>query len=170
MITATQSAHEKERGPHPGKSEHHGLSRFLDAEKRGAAACQSAHATWEKIVGQDEAVQALVDLHQVFGGCLHSPGRRAGNLLFLGPTGSWKTRSVEAAAEIPFEDSRRLRAFARFLRRLITLCIESTDTRWRPLVGVLDRATLTLGDARSVDLSQTGIFLTSNWEAARSQM
>jgi len=59
-----------------------------------------------KFVGQDEAVQALVDIYQVFCAGLHSPGRPVGNLLFLGPTGSGKTRTVEAAAEILFGDSR----------------------------------------------------------------
>jgi hypothetical protein len=38
-----------------------------------------------KIVGQDEAVQAVVDLYQVFRAGLNSPGRPVGNLLFLGP-------------------------------------------------------------------------------------
>jgi ATP-dependent Clp protease ATP-binding subunit ClpB len=37
-------------------------------------------------VGQDEAVQAVVDLYQVFRAGLNSPGRPVGNLLFLGPT------------------------------------------------------------------------------------
>ena len=50
-----------------------------------------------KIVGQEEGVQALVDLYQVFCAGLNSPGRPVGNLLFLGPTGSvrrglWKRR------------------------------------------------------------------------------
>src|ERR1700681_4714391 len=57
-----------------------------------------------KIVGQDEGVQALVDLYQVFTAGLNSPGRPVGNLLFLGPTGSGKTRIVEAAAEVLFGD------------------------------------------------------------------
>src|ERR1700736_5210935 len=59
-----------------------------------------------KIVGQEEGVQALVDLYQVFCAGLNSPGRPVGNLLFLGPTGSGKTRIVEAAAEILFQDAR----------------------------------------------------------------
>ena len=33
---------------------------------------------------------------------------------------------------------------------------------WQLLLGMLDKATLTLGDNRRVDLSQTVIFLTSN--------
>src|SRR6516165_8445123 len=61
-----------------------------------------------KIVGQEEGVQALVDLYQVFCAGLNSPGRPVGNLLFLGPTGSGKTRIVEAAAEILFGDARQV--------------------------------------------------------------
>ena len=52
-----------------------------------------------KIVGQEEGIQSLVDMYQVFCAGLNSPGRPVGNLLFLGPTGSGKTRIVEAAAE-----------------------------------------------------------------------
>ena len=59
-----------------------------------------------KIVGQDEAVQAVVDLYQVFRAGLNSPGRPIGNLLFLGPTGAGKTRVVEATAEVLLGDSR----------------------------------------------------------------
>src|SRR5215472_463120 len=64
------------------------------------------HALRAKIVGQEQGVQALVDLYQVFRAGLNAPGRPVGNLLFLGPTGSGKTRIVEAAAEILFGDAR----------------------------------------------------------------
>ena len=86
MATTTQRAHEKE----------------LDTKKRSSASRQFEEALREKIVGQDEAVEALVELYQVFCAGLRSPGRPVGNLLFLGPTGSGKTRIVEAAAEILF--------------------------------------------------------------------
>src|SRR6202142_1808301 len=205
MVTATQSTHKKERGPHLGKEADQGLSRFLDAEKRSATACQFEHAMREKIVGQDEAVQALVDIYQVFCAGLHSPGRPVGNLLFLGPTGSGKTRTVEAAAEILFGDSRAvikvdcaefqhsheiakligsppgylghrethplitqeaLAASHRDHMKLSFLLFDeiekASDALWQLLLGVLDKATLTLGDNRKVDLSQTVIFLTSN--------
>ncbi len=59
-----------------------------------------------KIVRQEEAAQVMVDLYQVFCAGLNTPGRPVGSLLFLGPTGSGKTRNVEAAAEILFGDSR----------------------------------------------------------------
>jgi ATP-dependent Clp protease ATP-binding subunit ClpB len=205
MVTATQSTHKKERGPHLGKGADQGLSRFLDAEKRSATACQFERAMREKIVGQDEAVQALVDIYQVFCAGLHSPGRPVGNLLFLGPTGSGKTRTVEAAAEILFGDSRAVikvdcaefqhsheiakligsppgylghrethplitqEALAASHREHLKLSFllfdeieKASDSLWQLLLGMLDKATLTLGDNRKVDLSQTVIFLTSN--------
>src|ERR1700687_5908949 len=205
MLTATQSTHRKERGPHLGKGTDHGLSRFLYAEKRSTTACQFEHAMREKIVGQDEAVQALVDIYQVFCAGLHSPGRPVGNLLFLGPTGSGKTRTVEAAAEILFGDSRAVikvdcaefqhsheiakligsppgylghrethplitqEALAQYHKEDLKLSFllfdeieKASDSLWQLLLGMLDKATLTLGDNRKVDLSQTVIFLTSN--------
>src|SRR5260370_42280650 len=106
MVTATQSAHRRKPGPHLENSADHGLSRILDAKKRSSTACHFEEALRKKIIGQEQAVQALVDLYQVFRAGLHSPGRPVGNLLFLGPTGSGKTRTVEAAAEVFFGDSR----------------------------------------------------------------
>jgi ATP-dependent Clp protease ATP-binding subunit ClpB len=205
MMTATQSSLKKERSPQVGKGANQGLSRFLDAEKRSATACQFEHAMREKIIGQDEAVQALVDIYQVFCAGLHSPGRPVGNLLFLGPTGSGKTRTVEAAAEILFGDSRAVvkvdcaefqhsheiakligsppgylghrethplitqeslavshREHLKLSFLLFDEIEKASDALWQLLLGMLDKATLTLGDNRKVDLSQTVIFLTSN--------
>ena len=158
-----------------------------------------------KIVGQEEGVQALVDLYQVFRAGLNAPGRPVGNLLFLGPTGSGKTHIVEAAAEILFGDARAVikvdcaefqhsHEIAKLIgsppgylghrethplitQEALTAChtdklkltfllfdeIEkASDALWQLLLGMLDKATLTLGDNRRVDLSQTVIFLTSN--------
>ena len=158
-----------------------------------------------KIVGQEEGVQALVDMYQVFCAGLNSPGRPVGNLLFLGPTGSGKTRIVEAAAEILFGDGRAIikvdcaefqhsheiakligsppgylghrethplitqeelaKSHTEKLKLSFLLFDEiekASDALWQLLLGMLDKATLTLGDNRRVDLSQTVIFLTSN--------
>jgi ATP-dependent Clp protease ATP-binding subunit ClpB len=158
-----------------------------------------------KIVGQEEGVRALVDLYQVFCAGLNSPGRPVGNLLFMGPTGSGKTRIVEAAAEILFGDSRAVikvdcaefqhsheiakligsppgylghrethplitqeelaKSHTDKLKLSFLLFDEiekASDALWQLLLGMLDKATLTLGDNRRVDLSQTVIFLTSN--------
>jgi len=159
----------------------------------------------KKIVGQDEAVQAVVDLYQVFRAGLNSPGRPVGNLLFLGPTGAGKTRVVEATAEILFGDPRAVikvdcaefqhsheiakligsppgylghrethplitqEALAQYHTEKLKLSFllfdeieKASDSLWQLLLGILDKATLTLGDNRRVDLSQTMIFMTSN--------
>src|SRR5437899_10500748 len=177
----------------------------LDPEKRSTDTLEFKTALDAKIVGQEEGVQALVDLYQVFCAGLNSPGRPVGNLLFLGPTGSGKTRIVEAGAEILFGDSRALikvdcaefqhsheiskligsppgylghrethpvitqEALAASHTDKLKLSFllfdeieKASDALCQLLLGMLDKATLTLGDNRRVDLSQTVIFLTSN--------
>src|SRR5947208_11111675 len=53
----------------------------------------------KRIVGQDEAIRQIINIYQTHLAGMCSPGRPVGNLLFLGPTGSGKTRLVEATAE-----------------------------------------------------------------------
>ena len=177
----------------------------LDPTQRSTDTLEFQTALRSKIVGQDEGLQALVDLYQVFCAGLNSPGRPVGNLLFLGPTGSGKTRIVEAGAEILFGDARSLikvdcaefqhsheiakligsppgylghrethplitqeelaKSHTDKLKLSFLLFDEiekASDALWQLLLGILDKATLTLGDNRRVDLSQTVIFLTSN--------
>src|ERR1700745_4531442 len=106
MVTATQSVHKRELGACWGTPADHGLTGILDTEKRSSTACQFERALREKVVGQDQAVEAVVDLYQMYCAGLQYTSRPVGNLLFLGPTGSGKTRIVEAAAQILFGDSR----------------------------------------------------------------
>jgi len=177
----------------------------LNPNIRSNETIEFQNALRAKIVGQDEGVQALVELFQVFTAGLNSPGRPVGNLLFLGPTGSGKTRIVEAAAEILFGSSRAVikidcaefqhsHEIAKLIgsppgylghretHPLITQealaanhtdklklsfllfdeIEKASDALWQLLLGILDKATLTLGDNRRVDLSQTVIFMTSN--------
>src|SRR5579864_2387341 len=58
------------------------------------------------IVGQDEAIQQIVNIYQMNLTGMTPPGRPIGNLLFLGPTGSGKTRTVEATAEALLKNAR----------------------------------------------------------------
>src|SRR5208283_3416705 len=51
------------------------------------------------VIGQDRAITEIVNLYQMYLAGLAAPGRPIGSLLFLGPTGSGKTRMVEATAE-----------------------------------------------------------------------
>src|SRR6059058_4654717 len=181
----------------------------LDPSKRSTDTIDFQAALRAKIVGQEEGVHALVDLYQVFRAGLNSPGRPVGNLLFLGPTGSGKTRIVEAAAEILFGEARAVIKIdcAEFqhsheiakligsppgylghrethpllsqevlnqyhtekLKLSFVLFDEiekASDALWNLLLGILDKATLTLGDNRRVDFSRALIFMTSNLGAA----
>ena len=79
---------------------------ILDPMLRSPESAEFEVALQSMIVGQEQGVQALMELYQVFCAGLNSPARPVGNLLFLGPTGSGKTRIVEAAAEILFGDAR----------------------------------------------------------------
>ena len=186
-----------------------GCQELLDPTLRCDDVCQFETALRRKIVGQDAAVACVVDLYQTFLAGLHPPGRPIANLLLLGPTGSGKTRVVEAVAETLFGDSRAVikvdcaefqhsheiakligsppgylghrethplltqEALSQWhtdrLRLSLLLFDEiekASDALWQLLLGILDKANLTLGDNRRVDFTQTLIFLTSNLGAA----
>jgi hypothetical protein len=85
---------------------HPSVKRQLDPAGRSIESRDFEAGLRQKIVRQDEAVQAVVDLYQVFRTGLNSPGRPVGNLVFLGPTGAGKTRVVEATGEVLFGDPR----------------------------------------------------------------
>src|SRR4051812_34967198 len=82
-----------------------GGSVVLKPGKRSNAVLDFETKLREKIVGQNEAVSELVDIYQSVLAGMATPGRPIANLLFLGPTGSGKTRLVEAAAEALFSRS-----------------------------------------------------------------
>ncbi len=81
-------------------------STVLDPTRRSSDARDFDNGLRRKIVGQDAAVEKVVEIYQMFLAGLNAPGRPVGNLLFLGPTGSGKTRVVEALAESLFGDAR----------------------------------------------------------------
>src|SRR5882672_1439808 len=172
----------------------------LDSTLRSPEAVEFGEALRARIVGQEEGVQALVDLYQVFCAGLNSPGRPVGSLLFLGPTGSGKTRTIEAAAEILFGDSHAVikidcgefqhsheiskligsppgylghrethplitqEALAASHTEKLKLSFllfdeieKASDALWQLLLGMLDKATLTLGDNRRVSVALSSI-------------
>src|SRR6202167_5940078 len=53
-----------------------------------------------------EAIEQIVNIYQMYLTGMTAPGRPIGNFLFLGPTGSGKTRIVEATAESMLKNSR----------------------------------------------------------------
>ncbi len=60
----------------------------------------------KRIVGQQDAIREIVSIYQMHLSGMTAPGRPIGNLLFLGPTGSGKTRTVEATAESLLKNAR----------------------------------------------------------------
>jgi ATP-dependent Clp protease ATP-binding subunit ClpA len=180
-------------------------SKRLDPDLTGREAQRLEADLRHRVVGQDEAIQQVIQVYQTNLAGMSSPGRPIANLLFLGPTGSGKTRLVEALAESivgsakavlkidcgEFQHSHEIAKLIgsppgylghRETHALLTqealnqyhtdkLRIsfllfdeieKASDALWHLLLGVLDRATLTLGDNRRVDFSQTLIFMTSN--------
>lgn len=72
----------------------------LQLEKKNSTVQEFEDMLSALIVGQDEAVSQLVSVYQTVLAGMTAPERPIANLLFLGPTGSGKTRIIEAAAEI----------------------------------------------------------------------
>jgi ATP-dependent Clp protease ATP-binding subunit ClpB len=185
------------------------LKRMLDATKTGLQAQTLEDSLRKCIIGQDEAIRQICDAYQMFLTGLRAPGRPVGNFLFLGPTGSGKTRIVEATAEslvgtaaavvkidcAEFQHSHEIakligsppgylghrethpalsqEALTQFQTDTVKLSFvlfdeieKASDALWNLLLGILDKATLTLGDNRKVDFSSAMIFLTSNLGAA----
>ena len=82
------------------------LTSRLDPTRQGKEAFEFANTLQREIVGQDQAVENMVEIYQTFLAGLNAPGRPVANLLFLGPTGSGKTRVVEVMAQSLFGDAR----------------------------------------------------------------
>jgi ATP-dependent Clp protease ATP-binding subunit ClpA len=181
------------------------LRKVLDPTRTGKDAEALEKTMLKLIVGQDEAIEQIVNIYQMHITGLSAPGRPVGNFLFLGPTGSGKTRTVEATAEALVHNSRAVikidcaefqhsHEIAKLIgsppgylghrethpllsqevinqyhsdtNKLSFILFDeiekASDALWNLLLGILDKATLTLGDNRKVDFSRAMIFMTSN--------
>ena len=184
-------------------------SQRLDPHKKAESVSQFEEILRKRIVGQDDAVDKVVDAFQVYSAGLNTPGRPLSNMLFLGPSGTGKTKTCETVAEALYgnpqaflkvdcsefqyghEIAKLTGAPPSYLGHGDTkamLCQENlnqyhTDTTkltvllfdeiekagdsfWRLLLGILDKATLTLGNNARVDFSKCFIFMTSNLGAS----
>jgi ATP-dependent Clp protease ATP-binding subunit ClpB len=184
-------------------------SKRLDPKQTGQEAIKLHSDLKKRVVGQNDAVDQIVNIYQTYLAGLSSPGRPIGNFLFLGPTGSGKTRLVEATAESLVGDARGVikidcaefqhsHEIAKLIGSppgylghrethpllsqevlnqhhtdkfkvsfvLFDEIEKASDALWNLLLGILDKATLTLGDNRRVDFSHAMIFMTSNLGAA----
>jgi ATP-dependent Clp protease ATP-binding subunit ClpB len=178
---------------------------LLDPRAKCAQAQEFDQQLSALIIGQENAVRSVGSLYQLFLAGMNQTDKPVGALLFLGPTGSGKTRVVEAAANILFGDPNAVTKvncgefqhsheiakligsppgylghretspllsqenLDRFHTEDIQLSLvlfdeieKASDSLWKLLLGILDKATLTLGDNRRVDFSKSLIIMTSN--------
>src|SRR3979409_382864 len=101
MARRLQATHAREGGNKMVR-----LKKVLDPTLTGRDAEDLEASLRRKIVGQDEAIEQIVNIYQTFLAGMTSPGRPIARLLFHGPPGSGKTRLVEAAAETLAGDAR----------------------------------------------------------------
>lgn len=178
---------------------------FLDPDQKSPRAQDFEERLTARIVGQERAVRRMSGLYQIFLAGMNPPNRPIGTMLFLGPTGSGKTRVIEAAAEVLYGDSNAVvkidcaefqhsheiakligsppgylghretspmltqenldRMHTDEMKVSLVLFDEiekASDSLWQLLLGILDKATLTLGDNRRVDFSKAMVIMTSN--------
>ena len=186
-------------------SQQRSVNQKLDPTRTGRDAVGLEGGLKRLIVGQDEAIDQIVNIYQMYVTGLCAPGRPVGNFLFLGPTGTGKTRIVEATAECLVRNPRSVikidcgefqhsHEIAKLIgsppgylghrethpllsqevlnqhhtdRVKLSFVLfdeieKASDSLWNLLLGILDKATLTLGDNRKVDFSRCMIFMTSN--------
>ena len=74
-------------------------SKTLDPTRTGQEAEALEVGLRSRIIGQEDAIRQVVETYETYTSGLSFPGRPIANLMFLGPTGSGKTRLVEAIAE-----------------------------------------------------------------------
>ena len=164
-----------------------------------------AIALSSRLIGQPAAIAAIVPYVQIHRASLGPEGRPAGVFLLLGPTGTGKTRTVEALAEVlhgsskkvlrvdcgefqmehevaklvgappgylghretqPLLTQQKLNGASSEMCDLSIVLFDEIEKAApsvaRLLLGVLDKATLRLGDNATVNFEKSMIFLTSN--------
>ena len=77
------------------------VSRLLEGEREKLL--QLEDAMHERVVGQDEAIQAVADAIRRSRAGLSDPNRPIGSFIFLGPTGVGKTETAKALAQQLFD-------------------------------------------------------------------
>ena len=78
------------------------VTRLMEEEKEKLAHMEENLG--KRVIGQDEAVQAVSDAVRRSRAGLHDPRRPLGSFIFMGPTGVGKTELARALAEFLFDD------------------------------------------------------------------
>jgi ATP-dependent Clp protease ATP-binding subunit ClpA len=177
----------------------------LDLTKRNPILDPLLKKMQDRLVGQGNAAEVLVDMVATHLSGFGAPGRPAGNALLLGPTGAGKTHAVEVLCEglvgdakglikvdcaefqhsheiakligsppgylghretPPLLTQERINALHKEGMPLSVILFDeiekASDALWQLLLGVLDKATLTLGDNRVTNFEHCIILMTSN--------
>jgi ATP-dependent Clp protease ATP-binding subunit ClpA len=140
----------------------------------------------ERVIGQDEAIAAVLDMVTLIKAELQDPNRPLGVLFFVGPTGVGKTELAKTLAEFLFGGKDKLMRFDmsefKTAGAYDALLRQVTETQRAQNFSVLlldeiekangqvfdlflsafDDARLTDSDGRSVDLRNTIVVMTSN--------
>ncbi|HTM49827.1 MAG TPA: AAA family ATPase [Bryobacteraceae bacterium] len=159
----------------------------------------------QKVVGQPAVADIIIPYIQMFQAGLAPEGRPVGVFLLLGPTGTGKTKTVEALAEVihgseksllkvdcgefqmehevakligappgylghretqPVLTQQKLNSVTSEKSALSIVLFDEIEkaapSMTRLLLGVLDKATLRLGDNTAVNFEKSLVFLTSN--------
>jgi len=82
------------------------VSKLLESEKQKLLGL--AGELHQRVIGQDEAVDAVADAVMRARAGLKDPNRPIGSFIFLGPTGVGKTELARALAEYLFDDERAM--------------------------------------------------------------
>lgn len=179
--------------------------RTLNLEQRSPKAEKLFKTFKQRIVGQEEALRVMADIVERHQAGMNDSTKPAGNVLFLGPTGTGKTYVCETLCEAlvgnpracikvdcsEFQHSHEIAkligsppgylghrethpmltqealnqwhtADCRLSILLLDEIEKASDSLWTLLLGILDKATLTLGDNRQVNFSNVIIVMTSN--------
>lgn len=181
-----------------------------DEEEVGG--CEIYRGLKALLVGQDEVIEEILSPIEMHQAGLSPEGRPIGVFLLLGPTGTGKTRTVEALAEVlhgsqkslvkvdcgefqmehevakligappgylghretqPMLSQAKINGLATEDCNISLILFDEIEkaapSMTRLLMGILDKATLRLGDNTTVDFQNTLIFLTSNLGAKAIQ-
>lgn len=182
-----------------------GTKRALDTNLRGNKTKLLVQQLSHKFVGQEKAVQTMVNIYESYQAGFIEAGKPIGNALFLGPTGCGKTHLCEMFAEAiwgnknavlridcsEYQHSHEIAKIVgspsgylghretpallnqkrldqyhtdanKFSIILLDEIEKASDALWILFLGILDKASLTLGTNEVVDFSKTIIVMTSN--------
>ncbi|MEM8531103.1 MAG: AAA family ATPase [Chloroflexota bacterium] len=120
----------------------------------------------DRVIGQEGAMEAMVDLIAIVKAGLHDPTKPLGTFLFIGPTGVGKTQLAKTLAEYLFGDAQRMLRFdmseyadPAAVRRLIGMPGSQNDGELTRRVRAQPFCVLLLDEFEKADMQIYDVFL-----------